>query len=167
MRIEIETALQRDIPVIPVLFGEAELPEANELPKGLRGLTKRHALNVRDSSFQADINNLLTEAKSLPNTKTIYNYFAEGASFIFGLAFGIFTALFLVVQADRFDSMFDSHFTRDLVFSSMFFSVGGIVLVILAVYRWKLARRPFLASWLFARLLVYGVFGFITLFRPK
>jgi hypothetical protein len=36
VRIEVETALKRDIPVVPVLVGGAAMPAPAELPDGLR-----------------------------------------------------------------------------------------------------------------------------------
>jgi hypothetical protein len=47
VRIEIEAALSRDIPVIPVLVGNASVPLAKELPESLRELAFRHAVRVR------------------------------------------------------------------------------------------------------------------------
>ena len=47
VRIEIEAALSRQIPVIPVLVGEAPVPPAEELPESLRGLSFRNGLPVR------------------------------------------------------------------------------------------------------------------------
>jgi hypothetical protein len=47
VRIEIESALQRDIPVIPVLVGEAAMPSANDIPSSLRDLVFRNAAEIR------------------------------------------------------------------------------------------------------------------------
>ncbi len=46
VRIEIEAALQRGIPVIPVLLGKTAMPHENELPASLANLAFRHALQV-------------------------------------------------------------------------------------------------------------------------
>ncbi|MEO0981344.1 MAG: SUMF1/EgtB/PvdO family nonheme iron enzyme [Pseudomonadota bacterium] len=46
VRIEIESALKRGIPVVPVLFGGARMPKAGDLPESLRGLTRRQAVPV-------------------------------------------------------------------------------------------------------------------------
>ncbi|MEJ2116805.1 MAG: toll/interleukin-1 receptor domain-containing protein, partial [Alphaproteobacteria bacterium] len=46
VRIEIESALRRDIPLIPVLIGGAPMPKAGELPETLRPLARRHAAFV-------------------------------------------------------------------------------------------------------------------------
>jgi hypothetical protein len=46
VRIEVETALQRNIPVIPVLVGGASMPKPSELPDGLKDLAFRNAAAV-------------------------------------------------------------------------------------------------------------------------
>jgi uncharacterized protein YecT (DUF1311 family) len=46
VRIEVETALKRDIPIIPILVGGTRMPEPNELPPSLRDFAYRHAVSV-------------------------------------------------------------------------------------------------------------------------
>lgn len=46
VRIEIESALRRDIPLVPVLIGGAQMPKAGELPDTLRSLARRNAAFV-------------------------------------------------------------------------------------------------------------------------
>lgn len=61
VRIEIETALARDIPVIPILVHGISMPPAEELPKSLRPLAFRHAIAVRaDPDFRHDIERLVS-----------------------------------------------------------------------------------------------------------
>jgi hypothetical protein len=61
VRFEIETALKRDIPVIPVLVRRrARLPQARHLPASLRDLVYRHAVSVRpDPDFHRDMDRLI------------------------------------------------------------------------------------------------------------
>ena len=59
VRLEIETALERDIRVIPVLFEGARLPRVGELPASLAKLVRRQALELSPSRFDADISKLL------------------------------------------------------------------------------------------------------------
>lgn len=47
VRIEIEAALSRKIPVVPVLVGKASVPQAVNLPETLRELTQRNAAEIR------------------------------------------------------------------------------------------------------------------------
>jgi hypothetical protein len=58
LRIEIAVALQRDIPVIPILLDGARLPKADQLPKDLEELALRNGLEVRHMSFQYDMDRL-------------------------------------------------------------------------------------------------------------
>jgi uncharacterized protein YecT (DUF1311 family) len=46
VRIEVEAALKRDIPIIPILVGGTKMPEPNELPQSLRDFAYRHAVTV-------------------------------------------------------------------------------------------------------------------------
>jgi len=46
VRIEIEAALKKDIPVVPVLVGNATMPEASELPDGLKDFVFRNAVKI-------------------------------------------------------------------------------------------------------------------------
>jgi TIR domain len=46
VRIEIESALKRGIPVIPILIDRAKMPSEAELPPSLAGLAFRHAADV-------------------------------------------------------------------------------------------------------------------------
>ena len=64
VRIEISTALQRNIPVIPILLDGATIPKANQLPKDLRELGVRNGLEVRHASFHSDMEKLIRGLKS-------------------------------------------------------------------------------------------------------
>jgi len=60
VRIEIETALQRNQRVIPVIVGEGRMPEIEELPESLHELADRHAFPVRpDPDFHRDMDRLV------------------------------------------------------------------------------------------------------------
>ena len=59
VRMEIATALERDIRVIPVLLNGAEMPTAQELPKVLQGLSRRNAIRIYDDQFEASIERLV------------------------------------------------------------------------------------------------------------
>ncbi len=54
VRIEIASALKRDIPVIPVLIDGAAMPTEDELPENLASLARRHALELRHTRFASD-----------------------------------------------------------------------------------------------------------------
>ena len=63
VRIEIGAALQRNIPVIPILLDGAKVPKANQLPKDLEELSLRNGLDVRHASFHNDIDKLVQSLK--------------------------------------------------------------------------------------------------------
>lgn len=57
VRIEVETALKRGIPVIPILVGGSTMPSPNELPESLSDFPMRNAADVsagRDFHFHVD-----------------------------------------------------------------------------------------------------------------
>lgn len=59
VRIEIATALHRDIPVIPILLEGAKVPKADQLPEDLKELSARNGLDVRHASFHSDMDRLV------------------------------------------------------------------------------------------------------------
>ena len=64
VRVEVEAALERGIPVIPVLVDGASVPTAEELPESLRNLSFRHGAPVRhDPDFNNDMGKLVAALK--------------------------------------------------------------------------------------------------------
>jgi hypothetical protein len=60
VRFEVETAIKRGIPIIPVLVGGAGMPAVGLLPESLKKLHYRNALPVRpDPDFDVDIQKLI------------------------------------------------------------------------------------------------------------
>jgi len=70
VRLEIATALERDIRVIPVLVQGAEMPRETDLPEDLKGLAHRNALEVSDNRFRSDVEQLI-EALDAPITEPL------------------------------------------------------------------------------------------------
>jgi tetratricopeptide (TPR) repeat protein len=60
VRVEIATALKRNIRVIPVLVDGASMPRSNDLPDDLKLLARRNALEVSHNRFNADFGRLVT-----------------------------------------------------------------------------------------------------------
>ncbi len=58
VRIELETALRRDIRLIPVLVDGARMPAASDLPPSLTALARRQAVEVTHTRFGADADEL-------------------------------------------------------------------------------------------------------------
>jgi hypothetical protein len=60
VRIEIETALKRGIPLIPVLIGSAIMPKATELPESIRDFSFRNAATIDSGrNFNNDIERVM------------------------------------------------------------------------------------------------------------
>jgi len=57
--LEIQTALERDIRVIPILVEGAVMPRRQQLPEELAGLARRNAHVLRHESFRPDADRLL------------------------------------------------------------------------------------------------------------
>jgi tetratricopeptide (TPR) repeat protein len=75
VRLEIASALEREIAVIPVLVQGARMPRRADLPENLKGLANRNALEVSDGRFRTDITPLIEALGTLtsqPVAKTGY-----------------------------------------------------------------------------------------------
>lgn len=60
VRIEIEAALKRNIPVIPILVGGASMPTIVDLPESMASFSYRNGTRIRpDPDFRADIERLI------------------------------------------------------------------------------------------------------------
>jgi hypothetical protein len=67
VRFEIETALSRNIPIIPIWVGRRNsMPEASQLPESIRDLVNRQALPVRaDPDFHSDMDHLVAAIQDI------------------------------------------------------------------------------------------------------
>jgi hypothetical protein len=68
VRVEIGTALKRDIPVVPILLNGTKIPHADRLPPDLKDLAVRNGLDVRHASFHSDIGRLVRELSGISGT---------------------------------------------------------------------------------------------------
>lgn len=59
VRLEIRTALERNIRVVPVLVQRTSMPKAGELPADLAGLLRRNAVELRETQFPRDVDALI------------------------------------------------------------------------------------------------------------
>jgi hypothetical protein len=60
VRIELESALKRNIPVVPLLVRRASMPKAQDLPESIREFSRRNGMPVRaDPDFNTDIDRLI------------------------------------------------------------------------------------------------------------
>ncbi len=65
VRLEIESALARDVRVIPILVEGAVMPRRQDLPESLAGLLRRHAFVMRHESFRADAERLIASIEAV------------------------------------------------------------------------------------------------------
>jgi hypothetical protein len=65
VRLEIETALAREVRVIPILVEDATMPRWHDLPESLVGLARRNAFIVRHESFRSDAERLVVAIESI------------------------------------------------------------------------------------------------------
>ena len=82
VRIELASALKRDIPVIPLLVNGATLPTEEELPDELKALPHRHALELRHTRFSADSEAVI---KALGEILPDRSRWKRAAALMFGL----------------------------------------------------------------------------------
>ncbi len=59
VRLEIETALKRNVRVVPLLVGGAAMPSLDELPETLKLLSRRQAHELSDSRWDFDMDRLM------------------------------------------------------------------------------------------------------------
>ncbi len=65
VRIEIEAALERNIRVIPVLVDGAPMPRRDDLPDGMKKLTRRQGIEISHSRFDSDVDRLTRALSAL------------------------------------------------------------------------------------------------------
>src|SRR5271166_3466047 len=65
VRMEIGTALKREIRVIPVLVDGALMPRSTDLPDDLKPLVRRNALRISDTSFDGDCQRLVATIREV------------------------------------------------------------------------------------------------------
>ena len=65
VRLEIQTALTRDIPVIPTLIQGATMPNGKDLPEDIKSLTRRQAIEINHKSFNTDVERLIRSLEKI------------------------------------------------------------------------------------------------------
>jgi uncharacterized membrane protein YhaH (DUF805 family) len=71
VRVEIESALKRDIRVIPVLVDGARMPQPEELPESIRPLARRNAVEITHHRFGGDVDDLAGVIQRAANIEPI------------------------------------------------------------------------------------------------
>jgi len=65
VRIEVETAVKRGIPIFPVLVDDAALPHIDSLPESLKPLGEWQWIDISETRFEYDIGRLIAALSSL------------------------------------------------------------------------------------------------------
>jgi uncharacterized membrane protein YtjA (UPF0391 family) len=98
VRIEIESALQRGVHVIPLLVGQAPLPPPESLPPSMRELAYRHGIPIRpDPDFQRDVDRLVRGISEL-STETAPEQ-SRSARITIPVGFGAATSFIIALIA--------------------------------------------------------------------
>ena len=72
VRIEVESALKRDIPIIPTLVRGAEIPNIHSLPEAIQELAYRNGISVRpDPDFHRDMDRFISGLNLLMDKRGI------------------------------------------------------------------------------------------------
>jgi hypothetical protein len=66
VRMEIAKALEQHVRVIPALVGDAAMPEAGQLPQDLVALSRKQAIEISDSRFHHDVDQLIKALADIP-----------------------------------------------------------------------------------------------------
>lgn len=69
VRMEIETALHKQIPVVPILVGAAKVPMTDDLPRSLAQLHFHQGLTLTQDDFRAQVTRLIKSIELLPSRK--------------------------------------------------------------------------------------------------
>jgi len=103
VRLELRSALEHAVPIIPLLIGDAEMPNADSLPEDLRPVAYLNAIKIRpDPDFRGDMERLSTQlAKRLEGSEPLWTrrraVMAGGATVLLSLA-GLLTYPYLLTR---------------------------------------------------------------------
>ena len=69
VRLEIGTALRRNVTVIPALVYGTPMPRSKDLPRPLKKLARRQAVEITHKTFHRDVAGLIRDLEELPENK--------------------------------------------------------------------------------------------------
>ncbi len=127
VRIELEAALARDIPVVPVLVAHAAMPVTSDLPASLASMVFRQSIEVRpDPDFHNDATRLVSALRQMLDPNAPLNEASSGANASRGrflaltIAFAMATlvAAALVVPAVKYLRQV-THWSRESISSRL------------------------------------------------
>jgi TIR domain len=65
VRRELSSALEQNVPIIPILVERASMPPSAELPEALRALSRHNALELENARWDSDVEKLIRAIKTL------------------------------------------------------------------------------------------------------
>jgi TIR domain len=68
VRLEVESAIKRDVTVIPACVERATMPSAHDLPPSLAALARRQGIELRDVAWPDDVQRLIRQIEDLGRT---------------------------------------------------------------------------------------------------
>jgi hypothetical protein len=100
VRLEVVTALQKNIPVVPILLDGTEIPAADALPMEMKELAFRNGIEINHPTFRADVERLVHKLKpQVGNKRRLSTFEVLLFSFCNWLLFG---ALAIAIVAISF-----------------------------------------------------------------
>jgi len=96
--VEIVTALQRDIPVIPVLMEGAQMPRSQDLPAELRPLAYRQAARITHENFSTDMERLERDLMAIVGPSRRWRVIAAAAAVSLAV---LGAAVYYLIGSDR------------------------------------------------------------------
>jgi TIR domain len=69
VRLELETALEAGVHIVPVLVGRAEIPAAEDLPESLQHLRRLNAFALTDERLEEDVDRLVRSLEDIVVTR--------------------------------------------------------------------------------------------------
>lgn len=71
VRVEIRSALLRNIRVIPVLVEDAKIPASTDLPEDIKKLSNKNAIEISHTRFNSDVDRLIRSLQKYPRKANI------------------------------------------------------------------------------------------------
>lgn len=125
VRVEIATALGRQIKVIPVLIDGAVMPHASDLPDNLRPLANRQHITLRNLEFGQDIAALLDTLREALDSDHLNGGGANGSTA---------SNAPLVIQAKKFQELVHRYLTTGKRLSVGRFVAGLLIFAAVALF---------------------------------
>ncbi|HSD60006.1 MAG TPA: toll/interleukin-1 receptor domain-containing protein [Burkholderiales bacterium] len=149
VRREIAVALDKDLPLIPVLVGRATMPSADALPEPLRPLALKQALELSERTWDYDYGALIAHLSQTLGIEPDHSQGSAPGSAVSGSPFGTVSLqtylpdlLVLFTRPQRFLANRNlgrpSDFVRAMAFLALSLPLGELILL----FAWPLRDTP-------------------------